>query len=97
MTDKERDEVFNRKHDEVCKEIFGDTPDDYVYADTEVKFIDKHWNSGKSWHDRPRIHDVMNVNTAGIRKFQEQISNNNGVINTFIEDKPLSEDDNQIG
>ena len=88
MTEAERTQKFEDKHNEVLNELLG-TKTFLVSHEIEHKEIDVNWNRGKQWMDSARFTDPMNNSTEGLREYRMQI-NNGGVITSCRSDLDLA-------
>lgn len=94
MTTDERNAMIEKKKQEVFDMIFkGQTceaPKMPKMSEGCKVIHDKNWNTGKSWLDQMRIvKNCTNFDEAGIREWQRQIRENNGVVYSTI-DAPLA-------
>lgn len=95
MTTQERNEAFERKHNEVLSEILGIDVSKVKPTEEDIySFTDKNWEKGISWLeniDRRIPPTNMQNMIKDAPKYYEMLRNNNGQIITEIEDKPIEE------
>lgn len=91
MTDVERFAKMDATKKRILNELVPDDPKlSHEVDDVEKRDVDKNWNSSKIWMYNLRITSPMNNDLNGIGDYNTMLHDNNGVMVTVADSKPLT-------